>query len=72
MKYNVKFSVYSKTNFPDYPDHNQTTNEKALNYIGRTTRIFRRRLYEHTHYVNDKYGEHFGKSSHRVHILLSV
>ena len=56
---------------------NQKTNEKASNYIGRTKRKFKKRLYEHLNYVNVKNfeepsAEHFCKPGHKVHNLLAI
>ena len=73
-KYN--FSVNNSKKIPDLTQITRT-NEKASNYIGRTTRKFKRRIYEHTNYVNVKNleepsAEHFCKPGHKVHNLVAL
>ena len=67
----------SKNKAPDNSTLDQRTNEKASNYIGRTSRKVKRRIYEHTNYVNVKNFEepsaqHFCKPGHKVHHLMAV
>ena len=76
-KCNHNFSVNTKNKTPDNSIHDQTRNEKASNYVGRTTRKFKKRLYEHINYVNirnleEPSAEHFCKPGHKVHNLLAI
>ena len=74
-KYN--FSINSNNKISNAPVHNNLNNDQASNYIGRTTRKLKKRIYEHTNYVNVKNleepsAEHFCKPGHKVHNLLAV
>ena len=74
-KCNFNSTVHSNHKVLNAQDH--TTNEKATNYIGRTTRKFKKRLYEHINYVavknlEEPSAEHFCKPGHRAHNLLAV
>ena len=76
-KCNFNFTVNSNNKSPANPVPDQRTNEKASNYIGRTTIKFKKRIYEHTNYVRVKNleepsAEHFCKPGHKVHNLLAV
>ena len=67
----------TKNKTPENSIHDQTRNEKASNYVGRTTRKFKKRLYEHINYVNirnieEPSAEHFCKPGHKVHNLLAI
>ena len=72
-KYN--FSINSNNKIPATPVLNNI--EQASNYIGRTTRKFKKRIYEHTNYVNvrnleEPSAEHFCKPGHKVHNLQAI
>ena len=76
-KCNFNFSVNSKNKIPDNSAFDQRTNDKASNYIGRTSRKLKKRIYEHTYYVNVKNleepsAQHFCKPGHKVHNLMAV
>ena len=72
-KYN--FSINSNNKIPATPVLNNI--DQAFNYIGRTTRKFKKRIYEHTNYVNvrnleEPSAEHFCKPGHKVHNLQAI
>ena len=74
-KCHTNFSVNTKNKIPD--NSVQRTNEKASNYIGRTKRKLKKRIYEHTNYVNVKNieepsAQHFCKPGHKVHNMLAL
>ena len=76
-KCNLNFSINSNGKTPTNSVHVQRTNEKASNYIGRTTRKFKKRLYEHLNYVKvrnfeEPSAEHFCQPGHKVHNLLAI
>ena len=74
-KYKYNFSINSNNKIPATPVLNNI--EQASNYIGRTTRKFKKRIYEHTNYVNvrnleEPSAEHFCKPGHKVHNLQAI
>ena len=74
-KCKVNFSINTNNKIPDNSNHRNI--EEDSNYIGRTTRKFKKRIYEHINYINvrnleEPSAQHFCKPGHKVHNILAV
>ena len=71
---NVIFSINTSKRLPTKPVHRGVI---ATNYIGKSTRRFSRRLYEHVYYVttrkmDEPSAQHFCQAGHSSHDLIAL